>query len=540
MTSYKETINGSVVSGALTWAANGTLQQNIIVDPFNAANAQTCTYDYNDMARIKAISCNNTPSPWSQTFTYDAFGNLTKSGSLSWQPGYNAANNRYALGGTSYDANGNLLTDTFHTYTWDTENKAKTIDSTILIYDVFGHEVEKQSGGTNTEFVPKLASMNGQTQLNAFVLLPGGAKARYVGGSISGYLVPDWMGSMRIGSKAARAYDFSLSFAPFGERYSVSGGSTYEFGTNQNNTVSDEYDADNRKVHTSQGRWLSPDPVGGMLSNPQTWNRYTYVLNNPLNLIDPTGLDCVYLNASGSSAESIDHNSNGGECWSHGGYWTDGFVGGNSWVQAFSNSNNILINSSNINGFPGFLGTTLAGSMNNGGTAFSQMFSITSSLDTILSNPYTPTNYVDPMAPSARQTLRAIANAAPTGCGGGVYYYAGREVSAGPVHGFAGAINEFDSVSGKSGGALFEVGGGEGIVGGGGMIVAANRNGTVGSEGLAFGGFGVDSPVASASVGTVGFTSGAGLYAEGFLFGRGGGFGAYLNVPTNAGCAQHK
>src|SRR5438128_2761143 len=106
------------------------------------------------------------------------------------------------------------------------------------------------------------AVMNGQTQLKAFVLLPGGAKARYVAGTISGYTVPDWVGSMRIGSKATQAYDFSLAFAPFGERYAVSGGSPYEFGGNQNNTVADEYDADNRKIHTSQGRWISPDPAG--------------------------------------------------------------------------------------------------------------------------------------------------------------------------------------------------------------------------------------------------------------------------------------
>src|SRR5207249_4069242 len=233
MTSYKETINGSAVSGTLTWSANGELQQNVIVDPFNSANAQTCSYDYDDIARISAVNCG---TPWSQTFTYDAFGNLTKSGSLNWQPGYSATTNRYTLAGTSYDANGNLLNDTFHTYTWDAENKPKTIDTTTLIYDAFGNEVEKQSSGTYTEFVPKFAIMNGQMQLKAFVLLPGGAKARYVGGTISGYLVPDWMGSMRIGSKATQAYDFSLSFASFGERYAVSGGSTYEFGLNPNNT----------------------------------------------------------------------------------------------------------------------------------------------------------------------------------------------------------------------------------------------------------------------------------------------------------------
>jgi len=299
MTSYKETINGSVVSGTLTWSANGELQQNVIVDPFNTANAQTCTYDYDDLARIKATNCG---TPWTQTFTYDVFGNLTKSGSLNWQPGYSAYTNRYTLGGISYDANGNLLNDMFHTYTWDAQGKAHTIDTTTIIYDAFGNQVDKQSGGVNTEFVLGFAVMNGQTQLKAFVLLPGGAKARYVAGTISGYTVPDWVGSMRIGSKATQAYDFSLAFAPFGERYAVSGGSPYEFGGNQNNTVADEYDADNRKIHTSQGRWISPDPAGfgaASLASPQTWNRYAYVANNPLTNIDPSGLllsDCVSCN----------------------------------------------------------------------------------------------------------------------------------------------------------------------------------------------------------------------------------------------------
>ena len=47
----------------------------------------------------------------------------------------------------------------------------------------------------------------------------------------------------------------------------------------------------NRMYHSRLFRWMTPDPVGGHTEDPQTLNRYAYVRNNPLNLIDPTGLD---------------------------------------------------------------------------------------------------------------------------------------------------------------------------------------------------------------------------------------------------------
>jgi len=47
-----------------------------------------------------------------------------------------------------------------------------------------------------------------------------------------------------------------------------------------------------RYYGSNMGRFMSPDPFlnSGRPSNPQTWNRYTYGLNNPLRNTDPTGL----------------------------------------------------------------------------------------------------------------------------------------------------------------------------------------------------------------------------------------------------------
>jgi RHS repeat-associated protein len=47
-----------------------------------------------------------------------------------------------------------------------------------------------------------------------------------------------------------------------------------------------------RYYSSPQGRFTSPDPLlsSGRIYGPQTWNRYSYTLNNPLKYVDPSGL----------------------------------------------------------------------------------------------------------------------------------------------------------------------------------------------------------------------------------------------------------
>jgi RHS repeat-associated protein len=47
-----------------------------------------------------------------------------------------------------------------------------------------------------------------------------------------------------------------------------------------------------RYYASNMGRFMSPDPLlaSATLENPQSWNRYSYALNNPLRLTDPEGL----------------------------------------------------------------------------------------------------------------------------------------------------------------------------------------------------------------------------------------------------------
>lgn len=314
MASFTYTVGSTPKSltGNLTWNANGSLAQLAITDGFNSVGTQTWNYGssttagYDDIGRlISAVA----GSSWSQSFSYDPFGNITKSGSISWMPGYSQSTNQYTLAGTSYDANGNLLNDTFYQYIWNADGKPVTIAPsagstvcggtgvTCLTYDALGRMAEKNVAGTYSEVeyspVGKSCVMNGQsTQLQCYVPLPGG---EILSPGPDTFWHADWLGTVRLGSSASqRTISFDRSFAPFGELISISGGTTNaDFTGLTQDTISGEYDTPNRELAPTQGRWLSPDPAGlGSvdLFNPQSWNRYTYVGNIPTSITDPTGL----------------------------------------------------------------------------------------------------------------------------------------------------------------------------------------------------------------------------------------------------------
>ncbi len=82
-------------------------------------------------------------------------------------------------------------------------------------------------------------------------------------------------------------------FAPFGgELDGQTSANHYKFTGKERDTESglDYFGA--RYYGSNMGRFMSPDPLlgSGRPWNPQTWNRYAYVLNNPLSFTDPNGL----------------------------------------------------------------------------------------------------------------------------------------------------------------------------------------------------------------------------------------------------------
>ncbi len=296
-TKYQFTVNSQSVVGQLTWNSIGTLASLSITDPFFGAGNQSCTYSHDDITRIAGVNCG---SPWTQTFGYDSFGNLTKSGSMSFAPTYSYLTNRMTQIGSStptYDSNGNVTNDFLHMYTWDAVGRPVTIDTVTATYDALGRMVEQNKSGVFTEiaYTPsgqKLAIMSGQTLQKAFVLLPGGATAVYNSSGLAYYRHSDWVGSSRFASTPTRTMYSDTAYGPFGEPYAQTGTTDVSFTGMNQDTVPNLYDFAAREYGT-QGRWPSPDPAGSSSASPrdpQTWNRYAYVTNNPMSYVDEVGM----------------------------------------------------------------------------------------------------------------------------------------------------------------------------------------------------------------------------------------------------------
>ena len=122
-------------------------------------------------------------------------------------------------------------------------------------------------------------------------------------------------------------------YLPFGEElYAGVGGRTQQEGYNTDNVrqhfTGYENDletglnyAQARYQSPGQGRFTSVDPLmaSADITDPQSLNRYSYVQNDPLNAVDPTGTTWNFPDAS----QGFDQFANG--------FWGSGYLGGNGW-----------------------------------------------------------------------------------------------------------------------------------------------------------------------------------------------------------------
>jgi RHS repeat-associated protein len=257
------------------------------------------TYGYDGANRLQSAAQTGITA-WSQGYGFDNFGNRWLS-SYSGLPApisevpqtsaWYGTNNRIST--WSYDSAGNILSipTMMRTFTYDAENLQKTAavngTTTTYLYDGNGLRVKKTVGaGTPTVFV-----YDAMGNLAVEYGLPFDVGTKYV--------TADSLGSTRLVTKADGTVDKTYDYLPFGEQIGASypsapSGPSQKFTGQERDAESGLDNFQARYMSPPQGRFQSPDPAVMFVAdptNPQSWNLYAYVINNPLRFVDPTGLD---------------------------------------------------------------------------------------------------------------------------------------------------------------------------------------------------------------------------------------------------------
>jgi RHS repeat-associated protein len=132
-------------------------------------------------------------------------------------------------------------------------------------------------------------------------------------GAGTSYITTDHLASTRLVTDTDGAVKARHDYLPFGEEltagigsrssgqgYGVNEGLRQKFTSKQRDAESglDYFGA--RYYASTQGRFTSTDPLdeSAHILLPQTWNRYSYVLNNPLNVIDPNGMGWLHIDGT--------------------------------------------------------------------------------------------------------------------------------------------------------------------------------------------------------------------------------------------------
>ena len=233
------------------------------------------------------------------------WGNLTiKEGWGGVNPSYTATYTNNRRVGFDYDAAGNLLHDGQQTYSYDATGQQATASGTALSqsYDGDGVRVRKVESGATTYYLRSsvlgkqvVAEINGNgTFQRGYVYLGGQMLAVQESNQVSWVHQDPITKGHRLTNRRG-GVDSWVEFDPWGGKASGSTTSqrpphrytTYERDANGGD------EAMRRRYESRWQRFAQPDPYDGSynLTDPQSFNRYSYVQNDPVNFVDPTGLE---------------------------------------------------------------------------------------------------------------------------------------------------------------------------------------------------------------------------------------------------------
>jgi RHS repeat-associated protein len=293
-----------------------TQGSNVVTVTYDAAGRRTSVilpnglateYTYDAASRVTGLAYRkDTTTLGTLSYTYDAAGNRVGVGGTWARTGlppaldaasYDAANRPLTFGGQvlASDLNGNLLSDGTSGYTWDARNRLTGItgpSTATFQYDAAGRRTRKTINSLTTDFVhngitPVTESSAGGT---GFLLTGLGVDdfLMRIGPVSTSMFLTDALGSLVATTDSAGGLQSEVTYEPFGNTEMSAPAPAYRFTGREHDEPLYLYYYRARYYHTDLQRFISEDPIeffGGDV------NLYAYARGNPIDLLDPLGLD---------------------------------------------------------------------------------------------------------------------------------------------------------------------------------------------------------------------------------------------------------
>ena len=298
--------------------SSGNLQQRN-----DATNARNETFGY-DINRLNSITLNNGAA---QSITYEPDGNINTKFDVGT---YQYAGNNHAVSGISPLAPGyspqafDITHTSFNRPAQITEgakslvffyspsrqrNKSVYTEGSATVTRYYNGNYEKEVTSSTTKEFDYICSPEG---LAAIAVKTGNTSTMY-------YAHTDHLGSLRLLTDANKSIQSCYHYDAWGKRTPVNGKHISNI-TNRGFTMHEHLDEfglinmNARLYDPVLGRFLSPDQYVQFPDFSQSYNRYSYCLNNPLKHVDPSGKKIRPFNET----RLTDHNSGstgGGSGW---------------------------------------------------------------------------------------------------------------------------------------------------------------------------------------------------------------------------------
>ncbi|MBK9990944.1 MAG: hypothetical protein IPP19_09480 [Verrucomicrobia bacterium] len=277
------------------------------------------SFQYDGLNRLTSSSASGGSTPSSTiSVTYDALGNIktkTNAGTYAYgENGYGPHAVTTVSGGPlgtrsfTYDANGNLAWDGQRSITWTSYNQVKSITKSGRKTEFWfgaGHErvVQQDAGGAKTTYVGSLLEVvqtGTLTEKKHYIYTPAGRVAVRTARSDSTFqtrfLHQDALGSVTTVTDEYGRVEQRFAFDAWGARTQTANTRTTSGGAVTRGFTDHEHLDDFGVIHMNGrvydpllGRFLSADPYIQAPGDSQSYNRYSYCINNPVNLTDPSG-----------------------------------------------------------------------------------------------------------------------------------------------------------------------------------------------------------------------------------------------------------